>query len=550
MRWLSARLGLSMTSRRISIKPPPVPSIRAGKGRGTVPSRGVVAPTPAASLHAMLRGGNSPRPARRRNSERPPQGVFGKRSSRIPSKRVSQIPAPLRGRGEPGTPEEGAARQCEVVSFEVPRPQPMAASKPATQAQVTQAPMPIEPRRSFSSTMLGVAAPPAPVSSSLQISPPPAAGTPEMARAAQGSPEEHSAEVPEPVLDGIEISVQLSSAPPALPDLFSEVEVGEAEGGAGAIALTDGSIRARDRAAENHDSTPDGPLSAPTVGISDAIEPLGLPARKPWALRWGLAVAVMGCLALAVIGLRYRTQVVRQAEMLEDAHGIIGRTVADLAEKNEELVRAEMHGAELEEKLVHQQSRAVQLKEELEAAQASVSAESERLLEVEKEAERVALLTERLRPLIDSGAIQVGVREGLMVIEMGGKLIFPSGRAYPTPGGRKLLKQIAKALRVATLRRFVVAGHTDNVRVNNQNFKSNWELAAARSTAAMQVLSRNGMRARQLVVASYAQHDPVASNRTAEGRARNSRLEITMTQGEIEPPKPATSRRARGRRRR
>jgi chemotaxis protein MotB len=74
---------------------------------------------------------------------------------------------------------------------------------------------------------------------------------------------------------------------------------------------------------------------------------------------------------------------------------------------------------------------------------------------------------------------------------------------------------------------FVVAGHTDNVPLSNLNYRSNWELSAARATSVVHALLRNkGLQPEQFRVEAYADTRPIRSNLTSQGRAINRRVEI------------------------
>src|SRR5690606_36356157 len=90
------------------------------------------------------------------------------------------------------------------------------------------------------------------------------------------------------------------------------------------------------------------------------------------------------------------------------------------------------------------------------------------------------------------------------------------------------LSQLAAALSGTQARRFQVAGHTDDEPIRFSGYSSNWELSSARALEVVRLLVQGGMRADALSAAGYAEFDPVAGNDTAEGKARNRRIEITL----------------------
>jgi chemotaxis protein MotB len=89
-----------------------------------------------------------------------------------------------------------------------------------------------------------------------------------------------------------------------------------------------------------------------------------------------------------------------------------------------------------------------------------------------------------------------------------------------------------------------IEGHTDDIPIHNLHFASNWELSTTRATEMIRILvTQYGLPASHLSAAGYGEFHPVASNKTAEGRAQNRRLDIvilTPFQGAIDNPTPST----------
>ncbi|HEX4047985.1 MAG TPA: OmpA family protein, partial [Elusimicrobiota bacterium] len=56
----------------------------------------------------------------------------------------------------------------------------------------------------------------------------------------------------------------------------------------------------------------------------------------------------------------------------------------------------------------------------------------------------------------------------------------------------------------------------------------NWDLSVARAFAVIRLFNEQGIPASRLSALGYAQFQPVASNATPEGRARNRRIEISL----------------------
>jgi len=78
-----------------------------------------------------------------------------------------------------------------------------------------------------------------------------------------------------------------------------------------------------------------------------------------------------------------------------------------------------------------------------------------------------------------------------------------------------------------------VAGHTDNLPIDNEYFRSNWELSGGRAASVTRELLKSGrLNKNRFVITGYAETKPIADNDTSEGRATNRRVEVIIVQGE------------------
>jgi chemotaxis protein MotB len=91
-----------------------------------------------------------------------------------------------------------------------------------------------------------------------------------------------------------------------------------------------------------------------------------------------------------------------------------------------------------------------------------------------------------------------------MVLQLANDVLFDSGRTDIKPAGKDALAQVAAILATITDRHFQVA---DEV---------------------VHFLVAQGMHPEVLSAAGYGEFDPVASNDTPDGRAKNRRTEITL----------------------
>jgi len=145
-------------------------------------------------------------------------------------------------------------------------------------------------------------------------------------------------------------------------------------------------------------------------------------------------------------------------------------------------------------------------------------------------------LLARLKSMISSGKLQVEIRKGRMIVKMSDKILFDPGKTKLKADGQSALKQLAAVLKDIGGRDFLVAGHTDNIPIKTRQFRSNWELSAARAVQVVKFLQAEGVDPKRLSAAGYSEYDPVGDNSTDDGRRTNRRIEIVLMPNIAELP--------------
>jgi chemotaxis protein MotB len=119
-------------------------------------------------------------------------------------------------------------------------------------------------------------------------------------------------------------------------------------------------------------------------------------------------------------------------------------------------------------------------------------------------------------------------------------LLFALGESELSGDARNSLEKIAAAIRL-TPYMINVVGHTDNIPMRSNKFRSNWELSVARaSSVARYLVEEVAMDPIQFVVSGYSSYRPIAPNTTAANRAKNRRVEIIISK-RLPDPLPATA---------
>ena len=156
--------------------------------------------------------------------------------------------------------------------------------------------------------------------------------------------------------------------------------------------------------------------------------------------------------------------------------------------------------------------------------QAEAKAESNKKAQIAEDELKVALRQE-----IGQGLADVQREDDKVIITVGAGGAFASGSADLTPAAIDIMNRIAE-VNADGKSEIKVSGHTDDVPlIFGSNYRDNWDLAAARSASVVQAFATNGTISEdRLEAISYGESRPVEPNDTADGRAKNRRIEIEI----------------------
>ena len=192
--------------------------------------------------------------------------------------------------------------------------------------------------------------------------------------------------------------------------------------------------------------------------------------------------------------------------------------------------------AELEAKqkaLAAEQDRLNKLKKDLEASSTRL-AELEKMM-ADKDAAMKKLketLSKSLKAFEGKG-LTVTERDGKVYVSMENKLLFESGSWTVGAEGKKAVDLVGKVLGDNPDISVLIEGHTDNDKITGTiggGVENNWDLSTKRATAIVNILSANAkVKKENLTAAGRGEFAPLMSNETAEGKAKNRRIEIILT---------------------
>lgn len=203
-------------------------------------------------------------------------------------------------------------------------------------------------------------------------------------------------------------------------------------------------------------------------------------------------------------------------------------SIAENSKKNRELL-AQLEAKELA--LASENARLEALKKQLEDRSNRV-AELESVI-ASKDKAMTDLKNAISRALTDfeGKGLTVEQRDGKVYVSMENKLLFGSGSWAVGSQGRQAIEQLGSVLADNPEIAILIEGHTDNVPYKgNTQLSGNWDLSTKRATAIVNILRENtNISPENLTAAGRGEYAPVATNDTAEGKAKNRRIEVILT---------------------
>lgn len=126
--------------------------------------------------------------------------------------------------------------------------------------------------------------------------------------------------------------------------------------------------------------------------------------------------------------------------------------------------------------------------------------------------------------------VQMSVQGRGLRLSLDSRLLFPPGNAALQPSARKVLDVVAKRIKHLSSGNIIhVEGHTDSLPIATAVYPSNWELSGARASSIVRYfIQQHDFKANALVAVGYGDTQPLADNRTPEGRSRNRRVDLII----------------------
>ena len=154
--------------------------------------------------------------------------------------------------------------------------------------------------------------------------------------------------------------------------------------------------------------------------------------------------------------------------------------------------------------------------------------EKKDLEDADKHARRIRAA---LKAEIENGSVAVSTDGAKIIIHILENASFDSGRADVRRDFVPVLSKIGSLIDENS-GEVVVSGHTDNVPIANDRFRSNWELSSARAVSVTHELLKTAeLPDERFVITGHADTRPRADNLTVGNRAKNRRVDISIVRG-------------------
>lgn len=142
---------------------------------------------------------------------------------------------------------------------------------------------------------------------------------------------------------------------------------------------------------------------------------------------------------------------------------------------------------------------------------------------------------DQLRQQLAASQQQTTRLRGAIKYTVNSDLVFAPGSWKMKPGSEKMIGDFASKLAPTQEHKLLVSGYTDNAPIGpalqKQGVMSNQDLSQRRADAVMQYLISQGVNPSLVEAKGFGDADPVASNDTAQGRAKNRRVELALENG-------------------
>ena len=139
---------------------------------------------------------------------------------------------------------------------------------------------------------------------------------------------------------------------------------------------------------------------------------------------------------------------------------------------------------------------------------------------------------QQLQAQVAADKAQICRLQGAIKYTVNSDLLFPSGGWQMSDRGKQIIASFAAKLAPTQQNKILVSGYTDNAPIGpaleRQGITSNEILSQKRAENVMDYVVSQGVKPDLIAAQGFGDTNPVASNNTAQGRAQNRRVELSL----------------------
>lgn len=153
------------------------------------------------------------------------------------------------------------------------------------------------------------------------------------------------------------------------------------------------------------------------------------------------------------------------------------------------------------------------------------------LKEIKETRDHARRLRLALKEELEKGDVSIQTEGMKVIVHIMENASFDSGMADLRKSFRPALVKIGELIDNNS-GEVTISGHTDNVPIANERFRSNWDLSTSRAVSvAHDLLEVSELSPENIIVTGHADTRPRAANDSVENRAKNRRVDIAIVRG-------------------
>jgi len=217
------------------------------------------------------------------------------------------------------------------------------------------------------------------------------------------------------------------------------------------------------------------------------------------------------------------------ASKVSSLQGNISSLNASISEKEQAIDKLNSQYNQLGKQSASQQTQLTQTKLTLEQQQQRLQQLQVLLQEQRNRSEKLKnKMMEALKGYNEKD-LSVVQKNGKVYVSLSENLLFPSASAVVNSKGVEALSKLAAVLNLNSEVAVEIEGHTDSIPIKGR-YTDNWDLSTARANSIVRILVNNyAVDPARVMASGHSFYDPLDSNSTPEGRAKNRRTEIVLS---------------------